>query len=281
MGSVIFSPWEYEIKPFQITDDLWYVGDRNVAAHLKDTGEGLILFDTCYPQTAYLLLESIRDAGFDPHDIRYILHTHMHYDHIGSTRRMVEKYGCKTFVGRGDADFLTTRTELLWHRELGMEYLEYFKPDVLLDDRDIVKLGNTEIICITAPGHTPGTMCYLFSTEYQGKRYTAALNGGFGFNTLTSEYMEKYGLAGWREACKESIVKLMDLKVDITLGTHPVFNAAFEKNALKTDNSNPFIDPEEWHRMLSNAKRNYQELLRQDPVKLPYPDVYEKFAANR
>ena len=276
MGTVIHSPWEYEMKPFQITDDLWDVGDKNVAAHIKDTGEGLILFDTCYPQTTYLLLEAIRDAGFDPHDIKYIFHTHLHYDHIGATRRLVEKFGCKTFVGKDDADFLTTKTELLWHREFGVEYQEYFQPDVLLNDGDVVRLGNTEIKCITAPGHTPGTMCYLFNTVYDGKTYTAGLHGGFGMNTLTTEYMFKYGLKGWREAYESTLNKLRNLNVDITLGAHPDFNCAFEKNDARYTDFNPFIDSEEWQIMISDAQEKYQKFVLRDPQEPIYPNVYKQ-----
>ena len=274
MGTVIHAPWEYEEQPFKITDDLWYVGDKSVAAHIKDTKEGLILFDTCYPQTAYLLLEAIRDAGFDPHDIKYIFHTHMHYDHIGATRRMTEKFGCRTFIGEGDADFLTTKSDLIWHRELGMEYLEYFKPDVLLKDGDIVKLGNTEVRCITAPGHTPGTMCYVFNTEYKAKTYTAGLHGGMGLNTLAAAYMSEHALSGWREDYLNTINKLRKLNIDITLGAHPVFNAAFEKNAVKTEEKNPFIDPDEWRTMLSDAEANFISMVKSDPVKPVFPNVY-------
>lgn len=276
MGTVLHSPWEYEQKPFRITDDLWYVGDKSVAAHIKDTGEGLILFDTCYPQTAYLLFEAIRDAGFDPRDIKYILHTHMHYDHIGATRMMVEKFGCRTFVGKGDADFLTTKSELIWHREIGMEYKEYFTPDVLLEDGDTVKLGNTEIRCITAPGHTPGTMCYVFETEYNGRKYTAGLHGGMGLNTLSSGYMYERGLTGWREAYRATLDKLYDLNIDITLGAHPIFNGAFEKNAARTESFNPFIDPEEWQTMLLDAKEKYERFIVQDPVKPFFENVYKR-----
>ncbi len=276
MGTIIFSPWEYEMKPFQITDNLWYVGNKDVAVHVLDTHSGLILFDTGYPQTAYMLLESIREAGFDPHDIKYILHTHMHYDHIGATRRLVEKYGCKTFVGRGDADFLTEKTELLWHREYGAAYHEYFHPDVLLDDEDIVELGDSKIRCIAAPGHTPGTMCYFFETEYKGERYTAALHGGLGLNTLSSEYMGKHGITGWREAYRETIEKLRPFRVDITLGAHPVFNAAFEKNAKKTNDFNPFIDSGEWQIMLSDARARYEDLIRKDPLDHFFPGVYSR-----
>ena len=75
---VMRAPWRYDIEPFQIADNLYYVGNSTVSTHLFDTGEGLLLLDTGYIQTAYMLFESIRKLGFDPADVRWILHTHGH-----------------------------------------------------------------------------------------------------------------------------------------------------------------------------------------------------------
>ena len=60
------APWEYDIAPFEIIDKVYYVGNKSVSAHLFDTGEGLLLLDTTYSETAYLLFESIRELGFEP-----------------------------------------------------------------------------------------------------------------------------------------------------------------------------------------------------------------------
>ena len=59
------APWDYETKPFQIVDNVYYVGNRNVSCHLFDTGEGLLLLDTGYTETAYLLFESIRELPYE------------------------------------------------------------------------------------------------------------------------------------------------------------------------------------------------------------------------
>ena len=97
-NDIMRSPWLWEVAPFRIADNLYYVGNTSVSSHLIDTGEGLLLLDTTYQQTGYMLLESIRKLGFDPADIRWILHSHGHIDHFGATRMLVEKYGCKTYL---------------------------------------------------------------------------------------------------------------------------------------------------------------------------------------
>ena len=102
-------PWKYHVKPFRIIGNLYYVGNGDVSSHLIDTDRGLILLDTAFPQTVYLLLESVRRLGFNPDDIRYILHCHGHYDHFGGTRALVELTGAKAALGADDIEILEAR----------------------------------------------------------------------------------------------------------------------------------------------------------------------------
>ncbi len=53
-------PWEFAVEPFRIAGGLYYVGNRDVSCHLLETGDGLVLIDTAFPQTAYLLLAAPR-----------------------------------------------------------------------------------------------------------------------------------------------------------------------------------------------------------------------------
>jgi len=99
-------PAKYNVKPFRIIGDLYYVGDARVCVHLLDTHDGLILFDSGFHHTIHLLVQAIWEAGFDPKDIRYIIHSHGHYDHFGATNDFKELYGCKTFLSAVDAELL-------------------------------------------------------------------------------------------------------------------------------------------------------------------------------
>ena len=98
--------YSYYNGPKQIYGPLYYVGDNTVSAHLLDTGDGLILMDSLYPQSVHVLLQQIWEAGFDPAEIRYILHTHVHLDHFGGTKPLVDMFGCRTFMSAVDADLL-------------------------------------------------------------------------------------------------------------------------------------------------------------------------------
>ena len=92
------APSTKAIAPFRIADDLYYVGDKKVCAHLIRTEEGLILIDAGYPEAKHLLWESIIRLGFDPADVRWIILTHGHSDHYGAANEFRNLYGTKVAI---------------------------------------------------------------------------------------------------------------------------------------------------------------------------------------
>lgn len=265
---VMRSPWMQDVKPFRIADNLYYVGNKDVSVHLLDTGEGLLLLDTSYTQASYLLFESIRELGFDPKDIKWILHSHGHIDHFGCTRMLVEKYGCKTYFPKVDLPLLNEKADLNWSEEFGQNYEPpydtYFVPDELIEPGDVFTFGNTKVEVFDAGGHTPGTVAYRFTLPGGLK---AAMHGGVGVNTLSSAYSKKKGLGTtWRDAFIKNVRALRGLEVDIVLGNHPHQSSTFQKLARLNESENAFIDREEWDRMLNACEQKYQRLQEKDPI---------------
>ena len=98
------NPWEGKLDPFKIIGNVYFVGTFQSSVHLIDTGDGLILIDTGYSNALYLVIRSIYMLGFDPKDIKYIIHTHWHWDHTEGTRALVDLSGAKTLIGRNDEE---------------------------------------------------------------------------------------------------------------------------------------------------------------------------------
>ena len=65
------TPWLGKMKPFKMIGNVYFVGTYQASSHLIDTGDGLIMIDTGYASTAYLVLDSIYQLGFDPRDIKH------------------------------------------------------------------------------------------------------------------------------------------------------------------------------------------------------------------
>lgn len=239
--------YENRMKPFKIIDDVYFSGTYCESSHLIDTGDGLIMLDTGDLPTLYLMVESIWELGFKPTDVKYIICTHWHYDHVGSAENMANLTGAKTFIGNKELPYL---------KEYG-----YFTPDVLLYDGDEIKLGNKVIRCIETPGHTKGTMSYFFDTVSGGKTYRVGMFGGAGTNTLvrTSD-LKPYPEC--RSDYLNSIEKLLKEDVDVFIGNHCWNNSTKEKAAILEAGcrENPFIDKTAWIKFLSDCKKRCEEL---------------------
>ena len=98
------SPWLGKMEPVKVFGNTYFVGTYQASCHLIDTGDGLIMIDPGYENTAYLVLDSIYRLGFRPQDIKYIVNTHWHGDHTAATAAFVDLSGAKTLIGKDDAE---------------------------------------------------------------------------------------------------------------------------------------------------------------------------------
>lgn len=242
----IQKPWEGKMEPFKIVGNVYYVGTFQASSHLIDTGDGLILIDTGYENVLYLLINSIYKLGFRPEDIKYIVHTHKHWDHTEATEALAELSGAKTLIGRKDAE----------------KVKQYFNPDILIADGDTLSLGNTTISFLETPGHTEGTISLFFETEEDGKTYRVGMFGGAGANTLATG---KFDYDNCREDYLKSIERLKKEKVDVFIGNHVWNNNTEEKGKLLREvGINQFIDDTIWGDFLDFCKNRLAEVIEKE-----------------
>ena len=242
----IEQPWEGKMEPFKIIGNVYFVGTFQASSHLVDTGDGLILIDTGYANTAYLLVRSIYELGFSPKDIKYIINTHWHGDHTAATAAMVDLSGAKTLIGYRDAEKAT----------------QYFQPDILIHEGDTLTLGNTTISFLETPGHTAGTISFFFETEENGKRYRVGMFGGAGANTLAQG---KFDYEGCRADYRNSLHRLQKEKVDVFLGNHTWNNdTAGKGEVLLKTGENQFVDSQLWHTFLTFCESRLDATIQKD-----------------
>ena len=256
------NPAPYALEPFQIFGNLYYVGDQKVCMHLIDTGDGLILFDCGYGQTTEMIEESIRGVGFDPADVKLNIISHGHFDHFGSSNVLREKYGWKILMSRVDTDLLRENPRRALIHLGPCPEDEVCWPDAVLDDGEVVTLGNTSITCLLAPGHTYGTMAFFFDVTDGEQILRAGYYGGTGVLTMYDQYCLDYGMpVGKVSAMKKTIQRLLQEKVDITLGNHPAQNCTLEKRQWMLDHpgENPFLNPDTWSIFLNILEERRQE----------------------
>lgn len=258
------NPHKYRMEPFRIFGNLYYVGDQKVCMHLIDTGDGLILFDSGYRHATHLLMDSILRLGYQPKDVKYLIHSHGHFDHFGGGNEFRSLYGTKIFMSRVDTELVRERPDRALTHLSSVPEEAMCWPDVELEDGDVITLGNTSIKCVLAPGHTLGTMAFFFNVTDGEKTYRVGYMGGIGFLTVYKEFCREYGLPEDKcERMEESIKKVWDEPVDIVIGNHPYHNCTLEKRQWMLDHpgTNPFIDPTTWHILLTALEERRQSFM--------------------
>lgn len=238
-----------DMKPFRIAGNIYFVGTYKASSHLIDTGDGLILIDTGYEETADVVIESVTDLGFDIRDVKYILHSHGHGDHSDGTPKILSLAKAETFLGAGDE-----------------KYIKGWTPDHLYEDGQVISLGNTHILCLATPGHTEGTFSFFFDVEVDGKVYRAGMFGGAGTNQLKRPYLNRRKCS-WlnRGLYFKSVERLKKEHVDIFLGNHTWNNGTKENyEKMLTSDVNPFIDDTKWVPFLDSCETAAETVIRNE-----------------
>ena len=250
------SPATAAAEPFRIADGLYYVGDKKVCIHLVGTSDGLILIDAGYPGSVHLLMDSILRLGFSPKDVRWILHTHGHFDHIGASEEFRRLYGTKLAISAAEVASVRenpSRVMLEWGSN---PFLKFPVFDWELQDNEIFEFGGVRIRCVLTPGHSDGVMSFFFDVTDNGQTYLAGTFGGAGTAALSAEYMfhQNYPMDN-PEKMLRSLDILAKEPVMIHLGNHPYNNHTFEKRAKQLrEGGNPFVDAESWPQFLAELR---------------------------
>ena len=168
-GDDLEHPWKYAVPAYRVTPHVWNVGGQDdVCAYLFDTGEGLLLIDTGYRASLYLLVDAIRSLGYDPRDIKKILLSHWHWDHVN---------GCAALQAMSGAEVWISREDEVFHQRFKDDTSELPMVDYtatrFYDDDAPITLGRFTIRTTLTPGHTPGATSFRWedTDETTGRTY--------------------------------------------------------------------------------------------------------------
>lgn len=254
------SPASGNCEPFKISDNIYYVGDKYVCIHMIDTGDGLVLIDSGYFNCEHILIDSIWRLGFDPRNVKWIIHSHGHYDHFGASGEFKVMFGTKLAISRVDFESIQAFPKRAHIDNKRFPYARVPEFDKTLEDGEIFELGNMKMRCVLTPGHTDGVMSLFFNTTYLGKEYVAATFGGAGVGAVTLPhlcYNERPCDVPYKML--EAIDSVIDERVDFHLGNHPGNNNTFGRyDKMKKEGGNPFLNPDSWKNSLIELKKSVE-----------------------
>jgi Zn-dependent hydrolases, including glyoxylases len=163
--------WSQDFQPFRICGNLYYVGSYELASYLITTSKGLILINTGLAESTPIIRKHIEQLGFHFKDIKILLTTQAHFDHVGAMAEVKKLTGAKLMADEmdvpviedgGNSDYLFGGKGTLF---------QPVKVDRILKNNDIISLGNSKLVFMHHPGHTKGSCSYLLTTINHGHSY--------------------------------------------------------------------------------------------------------------
>jgi metallo-beta-lactamase class B len=169
------SAWVRPYKPFRIAGNLYYVGTYDLACFLITSTEGHILINTGLAESVPMIQESVADLGFKFSDIRILLTTQAHFDHVAGLAEIKKITGAKMMVNAADAQVLKDggNSDFIFGGK-GSTFAPVV-PDQLLKDGDKIQIGKTTLVALHHPGHTKGSTSFLLDVTDEKRTWTVLI----------------------------------------------------------------------------------------------------------
>lgn len=234
--------WNQPQDPFRVHGNTWYVGTKGLSSILIESDEGLILIDGGLPQSAALIEANIRNLGFDAHDVKAILVSHAHYDHVGGLAALQRLTGANVYASQAALRPLTTGRLVEDDPQYVADSDEGSFPPVrqvvAVDDGEVVTVGSIDVRAVHTPGHTRGSTTWTWQSCALNTCYDVVYADSL---TAVSAQGFKFTSSGVGDEIAASAGKVGDLDCDILLTPHPFFFGMNEK-LERIDQGNPFVN---------------------------------------
>jgi len=251
--------WNEPQSPFRVFGNTWYVGTAGLSSVLIDSGDGLILIDAGLPQSARQIVDNIRTLGFDPRDIRSILVSHAHFDHVGGIAALQRQSGASVTASRDAARVLLEGTSFEDDPQFGPDLPSFPPVERVSSSVDEVSLGlgSASLRGLPTPGHTPGGMTWT----WQECEHDRCLDIVYA-DSLSPVSRPGYRFSdGMGDRIRQSASLIAALNCDIFLSTHDFSFGLHEKLALGRD---AFIDPDGCKSYAARALQRLEQRLERE-----------------
>ncbi len=259
-------PYSAPAEPFRIVGNIHYVGGVNIASYLITTPQGHILIDTGMNEMHDVIKSNVETLGFKTADIKIMLSSHAHFDHIEGHALMQRLTGAQVMAMEGDAEALESGKD---NSALGAIGWEPVKVSRVLKHGDTVSLGGTTLRALRTAGHTQGATTWFTTVEEKGRQYRIAFLGGTTPNggvALFNNPRHKNVIADTERTF--TILKA-EKPPDIYLQGHPQAAFAGKVERIKAgETPHPLLNAEGWTRNLSDGEANFQTRVAEERAKL-------------
>jgi metallo-beta-lactamase class B len=240
--------------PFKIMGNVYYVGSNNIASILVATSQGHILLDTGTQKMASVVFPNIVKLGFKPADIKVMLISHAHYDHMETMETMRRLTGATVAALEAEVPALSSGHDLSSNETWGHEPIQVGR--VLKSGEDVI-LGGSTVKVIWTPGHTLGAAAYFINTQEDGRTYQIVYGGPPGPIAGDPKYDTR------PEDAYNSYKALRAMNPDILISGHPqnLFKGKLEALWANKRPSPLALAAGQWSKMVDDSEANYKKRL--------------------
>jgi len=248
-------------EPFRIFGNTFYVGVHGLSSVLLTSKEGHVLIDGDLPESAPKIAASIRALGFRLEDVKLIVASHTHFDHVGGIAELARMSGARVLASRRAAETLRQGKSGPDDPQYGTLFPFPAWPRTgTFEDGEVLHVGPLAVTAHETPGHTPGGASYSFSpcetSRCLNMVYADSLNPvsapGFQF-THSAKYPDAVA------AFERSFAVLSALPCDILVSAHPDASGFWEKYEKRD-----FVDPGACKKYVEDARERLRKRIAEE-----------------
>jgi metallo-beta-lactamase class B len=255
--------WSDAAPPARIHGNTYYVGTCGISVLLVTSPKGHVLIDGATEEAVPSILANIRALGFDPKDIRFIVGSHEHVDHMGGFAALKSATGAKLLVSAAARPVVETGKTDADDPQFGI--IPDMRPvpvDGILtfqaEPRMIITGAPTRVMSLSpilTPGHTSG------GTSWSWQSCEGAKCVSFAYvDSMTPVSADRYRFTDHPERVapfRETFDRVAALKCDILVTPHPSFSNLFERLSGKA----PLINPEACRTLVTAMRKRLDDRL--------------------
>ena len=238
--------WNKPFPPHKVIGNVYFVGTTELGSFLITTPEGHILINSDFETTVPVIRASVEKLGFRFTDIKILLGSHAHGDHMEGDAMVKELTAARVMAMEQDVPALR-------------KMMPGGKPhpiDKILHDGDEVTLGGTTLVAHLTAGHTKGCTTWTMKAKEGDKTYNVVILGSIGVNPgyilvnnkdypqIADDYVRSFKV-------------LRALPCDVFIASHGRFYDLASKFPKLGNGPNPFIDPDGYKAHLDLQEKNF------------------------
>lgn len=212
--------WDKPAPPFKVHGDTYHVGTCGISVILVTDKKGHVLIDSGTEAGASVVLNNIRKLGLDPRDVKYLLHSHEHFDHVGGMATLRAATGAWVVPSEGAEQVLKTGKADPDDPQAGqlpdMAPVEVYQT---ITDGGTVQLGDILLTAIATPGHTKGALSWQWSSCE--KSVCSTIVYADSLSPVSAEGYRFSDHPDYLASYRASIDRVADMECDLLLTPHP------------------------------------------------------------